>query len=238
MELVRSAIPPESVASRASRLGTILMQMAATGLTGGHVMDGDVDSLDLLATLEEANRLPLRLRLAPWCRPEDGETRREELVALQTRGGRLWKVAAVKLFMDGTIDGGTAWLDEPDTHGESRTSYWSDPEEFTRALHYFAHLGVQTATHAIGDAAVAHVLASLESLEDRKGVMHRVEHLETLPDHLIQSSARWESPRRCSRLTAPTFPSPTTVTTGPGGWATTGLTGPGDVGTCSTPAPP
>jgi len=81
-----------------------------------------------------------------------------ELLALQSRSGRLWSVAAVKLFIDGTIDGGTAWLHEADCHGQSTHACWLDPHDYTEAVRVLAQAGVQTATHAIGDAAVQHVL--------------------------------------------------------------------------------
>lgn len=48
--------------------------------------------------------------------------------------------------MDGTIDNGTAWLEEPDCHGESTRPYWQDPDEYTRAVQKLAGHGIQTAT--------------------------------------------------------------------------------------------
>lgn len=80
------------------------------------------------------------------------------LVEQQHRGGRLWRVDGVKLFMDGTIDNGTAWLERPDCHGESTHAFWPDPAEYTRVIAHLHRAGVPTATHAIGDAAVRHAL--------------------------------------------------------------------------------
>jgi predicted amidohydrolase YtcJ len=188
MALVREAMPAAPASERATRLRDQLLQMAATGLTGIHVMDGDAQTLELIGSLDDAGQLPLRMRFAPRCRPEDDRDRRQELIAMQTRSGRMWQVAAVKLFMDGTIDGGTAWLEQPDCHGESTASYWQDPGDYTAAVRQFAAAGVQTATHAIGDAAVAHVLNALEGAV-RGQVVHRVEHLETLPDETVSRFA-------------------------------------------------
>jgi len=156
--------------------------MAAAGLTGGHVMDLDADALELYAALDRDGELPLRLRLAPWRRPEDDASAVQELLSLQGRSGRLWRVAAVKLFMDGTVDGGTAWLHEPDCHGQSAAAYWRDPGDYTEAVRVLARAGVQTATHAIGDAAVTHVLDTLAAVVPAGSqVRHRIEHIETLP---------------------------------------------------------
>ena len=177
--LVKSIVPREDFALRKLRLGVLLADMAATGLTGGHVMDLDGDGLDLVMALEVDDALPARLRFAPWVRPEDDADRRAELLALQGRSGRTWEVAGVKLFIDGTVDAGTAWLHHPDCFGESTRSYWTDPADYARAVQAFAAGGVQTSTHAIGDAAVEHVLDILAALDSR--LRHRVEHIETLP---------------------------------------------------------
>jgi predicted amidohydrolase YtcJ len=182
MRLVESVIPAESFARRRELLAALLRDMAAAGLTGGHVMDLESKDVALYRELDQEGELALRLRLAPWRRPEDDTATAKELLALQGQGGRLWQVAAVKLFMDGTIDGGTAWLHEADCHGQSTAAYWQDPREYTEAVRVLAEAGVQTATHAIGDAAVQHVLDTLaEVVPAGSGVRHRIEHIETLP---------------------------------------------------------
>ncbi|MFI0480938.1 amidohydrolase [Actinomadura sp. 9N215] len=176
MDLVRRLIPPADRSARRRRLLDLLASMAATGLTGGHVMDGQPDALALAAEIEEDGDLPLRLRFAPWCMPGDDL---DAVRALQREHGRRWSVGAVKFFVDGTVEGGTAWLEEPDCHGENTDSFWRDPAEYTRAVHKLAADGVQTVTHAIGDAAVKHALDSLETAE-RTSVRHRIEHIETV----------------------------------------------------------
>jgi hypothetical protein len=89
-------------------------------------------------------------------------------------------VGGVKFFIDGTVEGGTAWLEHADCHGQGTDAFWRDPAAYTRAVRHFAATRVQTATHAIGDAGVRHVIDSLAGV-DTGGVRHRVEHLETLP---------------------------------------------------------
>jgi hypothetical protein len=177
MQIVADVVPPMPVAERRERTMSILRAMAASGLTGGHVMDGTDESIELLTGLEEDADLPLRLRLAPWCMPG---VELDHLVEAQRRAGRRWAVRAVKFFIDGTIEGGTAWLQQPDCHGENTDAFWMDPAEYTKAVQHFDAAGVQTATHAIGDAGVMHVLDTLEDLPPG-AVRHRIEHLETLP---------------------------------------------------------
>jgi predicted amidohydrolase YtcJ len=185
MELVHSLVPAVPLAERQRRVLEVLSAMAATGLSGGHVMDGTDETRALLRQLEAGGDLPMRLRLAPWCMPG---TDPAELVQLQRQGGRRWRVGAVKFFIDGTVEGGTAWLEQPDCDGHGNHSFWLDPGEYTRAVRYLAATGVQTCTHAIGDAGVRHVIDTLDGVGTR-GVRHRVEHLETLPDDLVKRLA-------------------------------------------------
>ncbi|BBH70036.1 amidohydrolase [Actinoplanes sp. OR16] len=178
--LVEEAAPKLTDSQFQARVAEVLRVMAAAGLTGGHMMEGDPAERAVLRALEERGELPLRLRLAPWCRPDSADV--DALIAAQGSGGELWRVHGVKLFMDGTIDNGTAWLEKPDCHGESTHAYWPDPDRYSQIVTILDAAGVPTATHAIGDAAVRHVLSSLEK---SRNIGHRIEHIETLPDDLV-----------------------------------------------------
>ncbi|MDQ8702929.1 amidohydrolase [Streptomyces sp. LHD-70] len=190
-ELVERAAPQPTREERRAQLATVLREMAASGLTGGHAMDAGGDSLAFYRELEAAGELPLRLRVAPWCQPGVDADGVRALVEQQGVGGALWRVDGVKLFMDGTIDNGTAWLERPDCHGESTHAFWPDPAAFSRVIAELHRAGVPTATHAIGDAAVRHVLeaVALAGGGQDSGVRHRVEHIETVPDDTLRRFA-------------------------------------------------
>ncbi|MEU7027439.1 amidohydrolase [Streptomyces sp. NPDC046275] len=189
-ELVERVAPRPTRAEQRDRLAAALRAMAAAGLTGGHVMDANGDSLALLAELDAAGELPLRLRVAPWCQPGTDAEGVRALIEQQGTGGALWRVDGVKLFMDGTIDNGTAWLERPDCHGESRHAFWPDPEAYTAIIGELHRAGVPTATHAIGDAAVRHALdAVAKATAAGPRVRHRVEHIETVPDDTLRRFA-------------------------------------------------
>ncbi|MFF3606166.1 amidohydrolase [Streptomyces sp. NPDC002463] len=191
-ELVERVAPRPTREESRERLAAALRGMAAAGLTGGHAMDANGDSLALYGELDAAGELPLRLRVAPWCQPGTDADGVRALIEQQGLGGELWRVAGVKLFMDGTIDNGTAWLERPDCHGESTHAFWPDPEAYTRIIGELHRAGVPTATHAIGDAAVRYVLDSVEKARaggDGGAVRHRVEHIETVPDDTLRRFA-------------------------------------------------
>jgi predicted amidohydrolase YtcJ len=186
MELVQAVMPALPEALLIDRLREALDGMAATGLVAGCVMDAESDALSLYARFEEQGDLPLRLRVAPWCMPESDVS---AVLALQGQRGRRWAVEAVKFFMDGTVEGGTAWLEHPDCHGAGTEAFWRDPAAYTKAVQHLAAARVQTVTHAIGDAAVRHVIEALEHV-DTGGIRHRIEHLETLPRDLVPRLVR------------------------------------------------
>ncbi|WP_407553467.1 amidohydrolase [Streptomyces sp. Pv4-95] len=194
MNLLLPVMPRPSAADRRARLLGLLGEMAANGLTGAHVMDlEDTDAPELLAGIEADGELPLRLRLAPWCMPGVGKEELDHLVELQRLGGRHWQVGGVKFFMDGTVEGGTAWLEHADCHGQGTAAFWPDPAAYTHAVHHLARAGVRTATHAIGDAAVRHVLDTVELLGGEPAAgpyRHRIEHIETVPDGQLPRFAR------------------------------------------------
>ncbi|KOV56204.1 amidohydrolase [Streptomyces sp. MMG1121] len=183
MDLVAGIAPRPSYDQRRARLLELLSAMAATGLTGAHVMDGG--DLDLVEAVARETVLPLRLRFAPWCMPGADDDALRELVRLQVRGGRHWLVGGVKFFMDGTVEGGTAWLEHPDCHGQGTAAFWPEPRAYAEAVRALHTAGVRTATHAIGDAAVRHVLDTVASLGPSGRGAHRIEHIETAPDELL-----------------------------------------------------
>ncbi|MFC8232157.1 amidohydrolase [Streptomyces sp. NPDC057284] len=190
-ELVERAAPQPTHAERHAELAAALRSMAAAGLTGGHAMDAGGESLELYAELDAAGELPLRLRVAPWCQPGTDADALRAIIEQQGTGGALWRTEGVKLFMDGTIDNGTAWLERPDCHGESTHAFWPDPDAYTHIVGELHRAGVPTATHAIGDAAVRHVLDSVEKAlaTGDRGVRHRIEHIETVPDDTLRRFA-------------------------------------------------
>lgn len=189
--LVERVAPQPTRAERREGLAAALRAMAAAGLTGGHVMDANGDSLALYGELDAAGELPLRLRVAPWCQPGTDADGVRALIEQQGTGGALWQVAGVKLFMDGTIDNGTAWLERPDRNGESTAAFWPEPAAYTQIVGELHRAGVATATHAIGDAAVRHALDSVEKAQASGAVRvrHRVEHIETVPDDTLRRFA-------------------------------------------------
>lgn len=192
MELVESAAPVQSVRERADALLALFEQMAGTGITSTHSLTYDASCAETLELIESETELPLRVRFSPVYRNEvrDGDYSYDEIIALQGRGGRNWSIEGVKFFLDGTVENGTAWLQEADALGESVRSVWDDPERYSEALRAFHAAGIASATHAIGDAAVRHALNTIASLPSSADApRHRIEHVEIADDDLVREFA-------------------------------------------------
>ncbi|QIG39489.1 amidohydrolase [Microbacterium sp. 4R-513] len=193
LSLVSGRVPPLSPEAQAASLLALLHGMAATGLTTLSLLDLNPRSLGTLAALEESGDLPLRLRCSPVFDPgADVASELTRVVDLQGIGGRRWLIEGVKFVLDGTIDNGTAWLEQPDTFGDSTQSLWHDPDHFRWAVRELAERGIATATHAIGDAAIREAVAAIAGMTpaQRERAPHRIEHIETMPDDLLDAFAR------------------------------------------------
>jgi predicted amidohydrolase YtcJ len=188
-ELARRHIPEPTLAELNDRFHTLLHAMAASGLTGMHAMDFAHPTRELCTLLEEAGDLPVKIGFNPMLMPDDDGT--AEVLAVQGLGGRRWKVEGVKLFVDGTIDGGTAWLEYADTHGHGLESMWRDFDRFRETVTGLHRAGVNCAVHAIGDRGVREVVELFAALRAEFGPLarHRIEHIETIPDEVVAAFA-------------------------------------------------
>jgi len=101
------------------------------------------------------------------------------------RSGTRWQADGVKFMLDGVIDTGTAWLEEPDTHGMGTEPMWPELSLYHQRVKDFHNAGYRIATHAIGDRAVREVLDVYAALPGNSMGRHRIEHIETAPDGTI-----------------------------------------------------
>ncbi|MHA4854284.1 amidohydrolase [Rhodococcus sp. MSC1_016] len=182
--LLYDAAPPLTRNDHIAHVDRVLKEFASTGITGGVIMDGTLATLELLNEMEAVGTLPVRLDVALWHAPDRDDAGVSSLIEQLAAGGRRWKTGLIKLFLDGVIETGTAWLYEPDTCGDSDRSYWPDRQRFAEVVERYASAGFQIATHAIGDRAVGEVLDVYESVGvlAKNGAPHRIEHIETLTD--------------------------------------------------------
>lgn len=189
-DLVLRAAPKLRWSQLRARHAEVLRTLNGLGLTGGHMMDGDLATMEMLRELEGGDELTMRLRMPFWITPETTDEQIEHLLTLRETRGKLWRCGTAKFFADGVIDAGTAWLEVPDTRGDGIAPFWPDPERMAAVMARFAEAGFQLATHTIGDAAVRFTVGAYLRAGAAPGVRHRLEHLEAIPDDLVQSIPR------------------------------------------------
>lgn len=174
-QLLERAIPAAPRHERRAALVAALEALRAMGITSASAMQVSQDELSLLAELEDAGQLPLRVTVwLPW------ETDLDQLVALRERHafGRL-RVGGLKGFLDGVIESRTAYLlADYVGHAGERGAPAIPPADLEARIGEAAARGVPVALHAIGDGAVRLALDAIG--REGRGLRHRLEHLEVV----------------------------------------------------------
>jgi len=187
-QLVFDAAPAPSHDEDRDALRDMFRRLASAGLTGGAIMDGNDATVALLAELEERGELDHRVTVHHWHAVGDSDDDVARVIAGKDRRGRLWQAGAIKLFSDGVIDTGTAWLHTADSCGDGRAAFWPSWERYAEVVRAYHDAGMLIATHAVGDYAVARVLEVYASLPPRPGLpFHSIEHLEVLADEDVEA---------------------------------------------------
>ena len=190
MSLVTEAIPAASDQERLDSYPQTFARQHALGVTGVHVMLGSPALLDACRQLEAEERLTMRLLMTLHQPPEVTDDEVEEQLRMRDAAGRRWRGGVAKFFIDGVVESGTAWLEEPDRNGGGTRPFWPDPARFAELVRRFAGAGFAISTHAIGDRAIRETLDAYRAAGAAPGVMHRIEHVETAPDETIARFAR------------------------------------------------
>ncbi len=132
----------------------------------------------------------LRIRLAYYVDPIDLENEEEWIADL-----RWWKAlgeaesdprlelgTSLKLYIDGVSGNQTAFMSEPYADAPDQYGYpsWT-ADSFKRLMELVDDHGMQTCTHAVGDAGIPYILDAVEHSARRgtvRDARHRIEHCE------------------------------------------------------------
>lgn len=186
-QLLFAAAPAPSHDEDRDALRGMFRRLAASGLTGGAIMDGKDATVELLGELEARGELDHRVTVHHWHAVGDTDDDVARVIAAKDRRGRLWQTGAIKLFSDGVIDTGTAWLHRTDGEGDGGASFWPSWERYAEVVRAYHDAGMLIATHAVGDYAVSRVLDVYATLPARTGLpFHSIEHLEVLADEDVE----------------------------------------------------
>lgn len=183
--LVRSIIPAPStdeLIDAIERGGTNLLSYGITSVMDAAV--GAIAGLDEIRAYNLAklhSRLPVRTWLLLLGDPGVSMVSQcHEAGLVSGVGDDLLRVGGVKIFLDGSAGGRTAWMKQPYLGGDETCGVRILSDNKLRDLVFDAHLkGYQLACHAIGDAAIEQLITAYEAVLDAHpdpDRRHRIEH--------------------------------------------------------------
>jgi hypothetical protein len=119
-DLMKKAIPSYTPAQIEEGLTYFQQKAHALGITtvyNPQVSTKDLADLQALHEWEQSGKIKLRIPSALEVEPGDSIEIVEKLVEMRERErGKLFNLMAAKIFMDGVLEGGTAYLEEPYQH--------------------------------------------------------------------------------------------------------------------------
>jgi hypothetical protein len=187
MSLVGRLLPEPSRDTRLAALRAAMREAHRFGVTSIQNAHGNAEELALYDELRRSGELKVRVYSALSVGPGYDETGTADLEAIRQRypDDPLFKTGAIKMLVDGVIEGHTAVMLEPYANrpGERGTPRFT-AEELQRLVTAFDAGGWQLMIHAIGDGGIRMVLDAFESAaarnpEPARGRRHRIEHIET-----------------------------------------------------------
>ncbi len=195
MEIVESCLPAPTLQTRVTAGWAFLQQASRLGIVSVHEAMGKEEELLAYRALEQDGELTAAVQVALLCEPEKGIEQVERLMHLrESFRSELMTPHAAKIFVDGVVEGRTAWLlspytDMPDYRGET---LWS-PAELNHMAAALDARGFQVHFHAVGDGAVRMALDAVEYTHGRNGrrdARHMIAHADIIhPDDIPRFGA-------------------------------------------------
>lgn len=163
-------------------------EMHRAGITG--VVDAQVTRRELEAyiALRRSGQLTLRVEMLIISSLLD---HLEALGVAGRLGDDLLALAGVKLYVDGSLTGATARFSQPYCCDPTDFGYlYHDTSEFRDKLARVHRLGLQTGTHAQGDAAIEILLDAHAAVGIDPARRHRIEHFGQPTPEQVQRAGR------------------------------------------------
>lgn len=183
-------LPSHSPANVPGNIAQLLQQAARAGITTVVDPQSYLESLPIYARLKMEGKLPQRLQVALFHRRGTSEAEIDKIgQAMKQYNDDMFRVAAVKLYIDDVIEPHTAamlapYADRPDTSGV--LDYPAD--EFKEVVAKLDKRGFQIFTHATGDRGIRTALDAYEYARKANGPRdsrHEIVHVECLTEQDI-----------------------------------------------------
>ena len=164
---------------------------ASKGVTTAQNGAANQSALSSLRLASKLGLIPIRLQI--W--PTADTTTAEQLHKLKLKQTELFSVGAVKLIVDGSIQGYTGYLSQPyhvvpNTENDDYRGHALIPKEsLIERVYQYHHRGIQMALHGNGDAAIDDILEAIElaqTVSPNKDARHVVIHAQMAREDQLQ----------------------------------------------------
>jgi predicted amidohydrolase YtcJ len=205
MEMVVTLIPPYSHEQQRNGLLKMMADFNKEGMTAAKDPGILPERWELYEELLRENKSTVRI-FALLLGGTTMDTARATLSLLQLQptppesmGDGMLLSGGVKLFMDGSGGGRTAWVYEPWFKkaieiDPGNTGYPAlDPATYQQMVGLFHDAGIHVSTHAVGDRAIDWVVdtyAGVLQKKPTKGLRHGIIHCNIPSDHAIDTMSR------------------------------------------------
>jgi hypothetical protein len=206
-ELVTSLVPPYSKEQQRNGVLKMMADFNSEGMTAAKDPGIESERWDIYQELLQQNKSTVRI-FALLHGGRDMESARATLARLQAQpkppqsfGDGMLLSGGVKLFMDGSGGGRTAWVYDPWFKNRTEidpgnTGYPNiDPPVYREMVKLFHDAGIHVSTHAVGDRAIDWVVDTYSDLLKEKpiqGLRHGIIHCNIPTDRAIDSMARMQ----------------------------------------------
>ena len=180
-DLLAKVIPDYTVEEMTKGLEAYQTMALSFGITTAHAASLDVGGSDTQAyeNLSQSSKLFMRFRGSLYVNPKGGPEQVTALVAERAKHkNSLFQITGAKLFVDGVVEGSTAYLIKPYLHiKDFRGEPLWKPADLNKMCADLDRNGFQIHVHSIGDAATAITLdamsyaASMNGKHDSRGMI-------------------------------------------------------------------
>jgi predicted amidohydrolase YtcJ len=205
MELVAKLVPPHTHEQQRNGLLRMMADFNREGMTAAKDPGIDVERWMLYEELLKDKRSTVRI----FALFQGGRTLDSARAALQileshpkppeSLGNGMLLSGGVKLFMDGSGGGRTAWVYEPwfknatelDTGNTGFPNI--EPATYRQMVELLHNAGIHVSTHAVGDRAIDTVVDTYDAVlrnKPTKGLRHGIIHANIPTDHALEVMAR------------------------------------------------
>ncbi|MCX6151298.1 MAG: amidohydrolase [Ignavibacteriales bacterium] len=172
-DLVAKFFPEYTVDQLVLALESYQKMAASFGITTAHDASVDAGGNDFNAykNLEKENRLTMRFRASLYVDPAKGIEQIKQLITEREKNkGSFFLTNGAKIFIDGVVEGSTAYLKESYKHlPGSRGEFFWKADDLNKICAELDKNKFQIHVHSIGDAATSVTLDAFEFVQKKNG---------------------------------------------------------------------